>query len=352
MAANGTAASGKAANGPSETYDARWEALGTTVHLLVTEATTLAPAREAVDRVLRDVDETYSRFRPDSELRRLAPQAGTLVPVSPLLARAVDAALRAARQTDGAVDPTVGRSLRAIGYDRDFTDVARRPGPIEIRLERAPGWRHLRLDTVRRMLEIPVGVELDLGSTGKALASDLAAEAALAAADAALAAADATLSRAGSAGVLVNLGGDIATAGPAPQGGWRVLAADNARTRPDAPGEVIALHGGALATSSTTVRRWANGAVQAHHIVDPATGAPARGPWRTVSVVAASCVDANAAATAAIVRGADAPAWLASLGLPARLVSRTGDVVRVADWPNPVPDPVPDAHHERLEVAS
>jgi thiamine biosynthesis lipoprotein ApbE len=316
------------------TLEARWSALGTSVHVLVTEPAAMPAVRAAVDRVLVAVDETYSRFRPDSELRRLAPRQGGLVPVSPLLAQAVDAALRAARQTDGAVDPTVGRALRAIGYDADFAELAGRRAPIKVRLESAPGWRHIRLDAVRRMLEIPRGVELDLGSTGKALAADLAAGAALA--------------EIGSGGVLVNLGGDIATAGTAPSAGWRVLAADDARTRPDAPGEVIALHGGALATSSTSVRRWSQGTVERHHIVDPATGAPAGGPWRSVSVVAATCVDANAAATSAIVRGRTAVPWLERLGLPARLVSTAGDVTRVAGWPTPIPGSLP----EPLEVAS
>jgi thiamine biosynthesis lipoprotein len=257
-----------------------------------------------------------------------------------LLARAVEISLRAARATDGAVDPTVGRAMRAIGYDADGAAVASGSGPIPIRLERVPGWRQVHLDVGRRTLRVPAGVEIDLGSTGKALAADLAAEAA------------GTAAMPG--GWLVNLGGDIAIAGAATAGGWRVLAADDARTAPDAGGEVIALQTGALATSSTTVRRWSRGEVELHHIIDPSTGEPARGPWRTVSVVAASCVDANAAATAAIVRGPDAVDWLGDLGLPARLVSTAGDVMRVAGWPTPhrrsrpSPGPVPG----RTEVAT
>jgi thiamine biosynthesis lipoprotein ApbE len=325
--------------------EARWMALGTTVHLLVTDAAALEAARASVERTLDEVDTTYSRFREDSELRRLAAHRGTPVRVSELLARAVEAALRAARETDGAVDPTVGRAMRAIGYEADFSVLATLDGPIHLRLQAVPGWPRVRLDLPRRMLQVPVGVELDLGSTGKALAADLAADAALAAARAAPGASD-------EVGILVNLGGDIATAGAVPPEGWRVLATDDARSTPDGPGEVVALHGGALATSSTTVRRWARSGVELHHIVDPSTGLPVRSPWRTASVAAATCVDANAAATAAIVRGAVAPAWLARLGLPARLVSTTGDVVRVGGWPAATSSldagPVPVA----LEIAS
>jgi FAD:protein FMN transferase len=131
----------------------------------------------------------------------------------------------------------------------------------------------------------------------------------------------------------VSLGGDVATAGPVPAGGWPVHVTDDHRAGTDAPGQRIALRGGALATSSTGARRWRRAGRTVHHIVDPATGEPAPPVWRTVSVAAASCVDANTASTAAIVRGADAPGWLASLGLPARLVGPAGDVVHVGAWP-------------------
>jgi thiamine biosynthesis lipoprotein len=95
------------------------------------------------------------------------------------------------------------------------------------------------------------------------------------------------------------------------------------------PGETVAIAAGGLATSSTAVRRWPGG----HHIVDPSTGAPATAPWRTVSVAAATCVDANIASTAAVVLGAAAPGWLAERGLPARLCAQDGAVLRVAGWP-------------------
>jgi len=70
-----------------------------------------------------------------------------------------------------------------------------------------------------------------------------------------------------------------------------------------------------------------------HHILDPRTGLPAAPVWRTVSVAAGSCVDANTASTAAIIRGREAPSWLAGLGLPARLVDEAGAVLTVAGWP-------------------
>jgi thiamine biosynthesis lipoprotein len=278
----------------------------------------LAVARQAVVDVLDEVDRTYSRFRADSEISRLNARVGEVVPVSPLLSEAVGAALRASRASDGLVDPTVGRAMRMVGYDDDFARVAGRTEPIVLRLERVPGWQAVRLDPRRLTLRIGNGVELDLGSTGKALASDLAA-----------AAAGATTC----AGALVGLGGDIATCGRAPDGGWRVLAAEDHVTPADGAGEVIALHAGAIATSSTTVRRWRRGDADLHHLIDPRTGLPAVSPWRTASVIAATCVDANTAATAAVIRGGDAPDWLDGLGLAARLVSVDGRILRVGGWP-------------------
>lgn len=304
--------------------DADWRALGTGVRLVVLNGD-LAAARAAVEDVLAAVDQAYSRFRPDSELMQLHATRGRPVKVSPLLARAVDGALAAARRSGGAVDPTVGRALRVIGYDRDFDTIAGRSGAIELTVAPVPGWSTVSLDAAAGTLRIPTDVELDLGSTGKGLAADLAAVAALEAAGP-------------GAGVLVSLGGDIATAGTAPAGGWRITVAEDSKVDPDhATGaEVIAIGTGAVATSSVTVRRWsAADGTAAHHIIDPRTGVPAATPWRTVTVANATCEAANAASTAAIVLGEDAPAWLEAAGLPARLVATDGHVVRVAGWPEP-----------------
>ena len=135
------------------------------------------------------------------------------------------------------------------------------------------------------------------------------------------------------AGIFVSLGGDIAIAGAAPLGGWPVRIADDHRASLDGPGPVVSLKSGGLATSSVTVRRWRVGGQELHHILDPGTGQPARSCWRTVSVAAASCVDANTASTAGLLLGEAAPAWLAERGLPARLVGISGEVVCTGGWP-------------------
>jgi thiamine biosynthesis lipoprotein len=298
---------------------AEFSALGTGVRILVTRRERLAAARRAVEKELAAIDAACSRFRGDSELARANRAAGRTVTVGPLLTAVLEESLRVARMTDGAVDPTVGRALRLIGYDVDFAAVPGDDGPLPIRAQPVPGWEVVELDARRGLLRIPPGVELDLGSTAKAFAADRCARAGLEAV--------------GGGGVLVSLGGDIAMAGTCPPGGWRVLVTDRHSAPLDAPGQVVSLTGGALATSSTRVRRWARGGIWLHHIVDPATGLPAAEHWRTVSVGAGCCVDANAAATAAIVWGPRAPGWLEARGLPARLVGTDGEVVTIAGWP-------------------
>ncbi len=299
-----------------------WKALGTSVHVLATNATQLDLATIAVSEVLEDVDTAYSRFREDSELSRLNASPGRVVRVSPLLATAIDAAQRAARLTDGAVDPTIGQAIRVAGYDDDFSRIAAADrGPVNLRAWRVPGWQAIGFDRQSRVVLLPDGVELDLGSTGKALAADLAARAAL--------------NAAGSGGVLVSLGGDIATAGTPPFGGWRIHVAEDSRVAPDADGEVICLPSGGVATSSTTVRRWTRGATVLHHIIDPQTSLPTTGPYRTVTVAAATCLDANIASTAAIVRGETAIEWLMRRNLPARLVENDGTIHYIGRWPDP-----------------
>jgi thiamine biosynthesis lipoprotein ApbE len=296
---------------------ASWRALGTGIRLVVTDPRCLAEARGMLETDLAVLDAACSRFRADSEIRSLRAASGQRV--SPLLAGAIAAALRAAELTDGDVDPTVGAAMSAIGYDRDFEKLPRTGPSLNVTVRTVPGWREIRLDG--RVLTMPEGVQLDLGATAKAWTADRAA---------------ARIARQAGCGVLVGLGGDIAVAGPAPDGGWRIRVQDvtgEPGDPPDGPYALIAISGGGLATSSTTARRWLRGGDVLHHILDPSTGRPAEPVWRTVSVAAGTCADANAASTAAVIRGRAALSWLAGLGLPARLVDATGAVFTVAGWP-------------------
>ena len=287
------------------------------MHLVVTNPSSLAAARQEVDARLDAVDAAASRFRPDSEVNGLARSNGQAVEVSETLAELLDAALTAAAQTDGDVDPTVGAAMAALGYDADVASLTN-PRPVAVSLLTPARWSMVTL--TGRVVTVPPGVVLDLGSTAKAVAADQCAQ---------------RVHDTTGSGVLINLGGDIATAGPAPDAGWQVLVRDT----DDDPACSIALPpGGALATSSTVRRRWRRGDELFHHILDPRTGRSAEPVWRTVSVAAHSCYAANVLATAAVVRGWAALDWLRTVGMPARLVDRDYTVHTVGGWPASEPD--------------
>ncbi len=333
-----------------------WEVFASKVVLRATEPSALDRARAAAERELDAIDRACSRFRDDSELAFVNASAGGAVHASPLLMEALALGVRAAEITEGDVDPTIGAALVLAGYDRDWRlldapgEIAPPAGPGKRTPRQAPdsstpppapdsstppgapgnpgaasvrvtgGWRRVVLDRERGIVRLPAGAMLDLGATAKAWAADRAAAAAAAA---------------GGCGALVAIGGDVAVNGPAPAGGWAIRVTDDHRSSPRAAGQTVTIVSGGLATSSTSVRRWSHAGRTLHHILDPATGEPATGPWRTVSAAAGSCADANIATTAAIVRGERALAWLGTVGLPARLVEVDGRVRTVGDWPKP-----------------
>ena len=303
---------------------AQWSALGTYVQLVVAGPDRLEAARAEATRVLAAVDLACSRFRPDSDLVRANRAAGSWVRVHPLLVAALTAALGAADETGGLVDPTLGRALEALWYDRDFAQLpAPRGGedlprhhPAAVPQPVRPGsWREIGVDAPR--IRVPAGVVLDLGAVGKAFAADLVAG---------------SVARTVGADCVVSLGGDVAVGATPDSPGhpWQVAVAE----RPgDGPAQLVVLDRGGMATSTTTHRRWQHDGGTVHHLLDPRTGRPVERTWRTVSVAAASCVAANTASTAALVLGAAAPAWLTDRGLPARLVAQDGSVTVLGGWP-------------------
>jgi thiamine biosynthesis lipoprotein len=130
-------------------------------------------------------------------------------------------------------------------------------------------------------------------------------------------------------GVLVGIGGDIATAGDAPAGGWRTLV----RANPVGPGVPVRLPSTAMATSSVISRQWRGGGGPLAYTLCPGTSRSAAPVWRSVSVGAFQCTYARTLSMAALVRGHTAPDWLRDLGVSARLVAADGEVVTVGRWP-------------------
>ena len=298
------------------------DALGTFATILTTDQNAIGYALLQLQNELTAVDLACSRFRSDSELALLNDFTARPRKVSPLLADALAVGLEAALLTSGDVDPTCGLSLVRLGYDRDFALARQDTGPLCQPPVPGGSWRRVRLDHGRREVHVPAGVMLDLGATAKALAADRAA---------------ARIAAEIRCGVLVNLGGDISVAGDPPDGGWLIGIADDAgfdSTQSSMrPRQLVVIRDGGLATSSVLGRTWQRGGTALHHIIVPATGRPARSCWRTVSVAAATCVDANIASTAAIIRGESAIPWLTSLQLPARLVRHDGTTLVTSGWP-------------------
>ncbi len=294
-------------------------AIGTTASVAVTAPDRADRALALLAEGLRAMDEACSRFRADSELRRLERLGhGRPTRVSRLLFDVLEVSCVVAVETAGAVDPTVASAVSALGYDRHFDEIKEGVSVPEARPCPAPGWWRIVLDPAARTAVIPPDVRVDIGATGKALAADRSA---------------ARIADHLGCGVLVNLGGDVSVAGHPPDGGWSVGIAPLCTTPTDQVDQVVAITAGGLATSGTTARAWVRNGRSVHHIVDPQTGGAAEPVWSLVSATAPTCVEANALTTAAVVWGEDAVGNLDARGVAARLVRATGEVVCLGGWP-------------------
>ena len=188
---------------------ADWTAWTCRVRVAVTDPAALDEARELVGRPAWPTSTwppAGSGRTPSSP--RVDRAGGAWTPISPLFTELLAVALRAARLTDGDVDPTVGAALSGLGYDRDVAEITADGVVVAVP---APGWRTIELDEEACRVRLAPGVRLDLGATAKAWTADTAAGAVTAATG---------------SGCLVSIGGDIAVAGPAPDGGWRIRVED------------------------------------------------------------------------------------------------------------------------------
>lgn len=291
-----------------------WEAWSCRVRVTVDDPEVIGACAGTVKAMMDRVERASSRFLPDSELSVVNGRAGMMVPVSRLLVDMVDVALVSASMSGGAVDPTVGAAVVAAGYDADIEVVRRRRalapgrGPGDV-ARPVPGWRQVRLDRKLARIGVPAGVTLDLGAIGKAWTADRAAT---------------VIAERYGCAVLVEIGGDLRAAGE-PREPWVIEVAERAGDE----GTAVTLAHGGLATSTTTVRKWATG----HHLIDPRTGRPAEGPWRTASVWAPTAVRANTFSTALVATGDAALGRLTLAGHPVRLIGQDGEVFELSGWP-------------------
>lgn len=284
--------------------------MGTTAHIIVTARPSAAgQAEKLAERGrgrVRDLEERWSRFLPDSGISRLNAHTGTDVCASAETRLLVRRALEGWTITDGGFDPTILTSLISIGYDQTLAAVQREPRDAVGSSTPARGCAAIVVDDCRETILLPFGVGFDPGGIGKGLAADLVVE---------------ELLSAGAAGACVGIGGDVRVAGDGPEGrGW-VIRVDDPRPDAGAIAEVW-LREGAVASSSSLRRKWTGAGRSFHHLLDPSTGLPTKGSVVGASVVARTGWLAEVLATAACVDGVGAA--IAAVGASGVVVPACG----------------------------
>jgi thiamine biosynthesis lipoprotein len=275
-------------------------------------------ARRAMDAARSEVvacERALSRFDPESDLSRLNGLSGEWVSVDERLVEALEVAQWARDETAGRFDPTILPVLVAAGYDRSFEQVTPRAPRTP------PSWHagaRVEVDPHRQRARIETGAAADLGGIGKGFSAVRALRAMRS---------TSPVLRGG----LVDLGGDIAVWGASPDGGrWRLGVAD-----PRVPGAslgTLRIAAGGVATSGRDQRRFGL-QNELHHLIDPRTGAPARGGPLAVTVVAADAASAEAHATAlAVTPARSAHAYVAQRpGVGALVIPDTGEPILAGD---------------------
>ncbi len=268
--------------------EARFRAMGTDVHLAVlgVDPTLLDQARQRIE----DLERRWSRFRPDSLLSGLNDAGGRPVLVDDETFDLITTAVAAWHGTGHRFDPTILDAVIDAGYDRTFEQIGTGSGPAPGAVPLPPpGCADILLDPTSRTVTLPVGTHLDLGGIGKGRTADLVAV---------------DLLIGGAQSALVNLGGDLRIGGGLAEGDAYSIAIDDPAD-PENPATVVDLVAGALATSSRARRHWTVDGEERHHLIDPATGAPARTDVAAVTVIAHEATEAEIMAKAALVAGVD-----------------------------------------------
>ena len=251
-------------------------------------ATVGAAVGELVKGEALRVEEKYSRYRP-SVVTTLNEKAGEAVEVDPETADLIDYAVSCYELSEGRFDITSGALRRVWRFDGSGS----LPDPERVsEILAVVGWH--RVSWQRPRLRLAPGMEIDFGGIGKEYAVDRALLLA---------------QKRTKAPLLINFGGDLRVSGPRQDGsGWRVAIEDAERV--GASAGLLELTHGALATSGDTYRHVVGAGVRYGHVLDPTTGWPISGAPRSITVHAATCSEAGLLAKLALLRGADAEAFL------------------------------------------
>ena len=297
-------------------------ALGTTWSVKLVVAPAAAPDPEDIERrvtaVLDRVDRGMSTWRSDAEIARYDARVDEEpYAFSAEVRRVVALALDLARETAGAFDPTVRPLVALWGFGAGAATEEPSASQLD-EVRRRVGHGHLGWDADGRLVADVPGVTLDLSAIAKGYAVDaLIAE----------------LARDRPRGLMVEVGGEVRVLGPRSDGGpWR-HGVELPAPAPDAPrselAAVIALTGGALATSGDYRQVTRAGGARRSHVIDPRTGRPAARDVASASVIAPTCAEADAVATALMVLGVEAGlAWVeARPWLEAGFIVRDGETL-------------------------
>jgi thiamine biosynthesis lipoprotein len=263
-----------------------------------------AAAAAMAKRALLEWHHRFSRFERDSEMSRLNRDLRTEVEVTPLMRRVIEAALGAARETGGLVDATLGGEIERAGYGAHFEgDGIPLPVALALAPPRAPAsphpaarWREVSVDPARGTVRRPAGFRLDPGGIAKGVFADELAG-----------------MLEGFDAYAIDCAGDLRIGGRA--GVTRTV--DVTSPFEDATLHAFAARAGAFATSGIGKRSWlVGGGVPAHHLLNPATGAPAFTGIVQATALAPTAARAEALAKAAILSGpGSAPEWLPDGGV-------------------------------------
>ena len=276
------------------------------------------PILDRVEARIRELEQRWSRFLPDSELSQLNDHSGAPVFVSSDTFDLVALSIDAWRQTGGLFDPSLLDVLRHLGYDQTFDALKKRADrTTEPSAARVTDLTAVELHAHSRMILTPPGLQLDLGGIGKGHAADLLL---------------AQVRADGVVGACLDLGGDIRVGGTTAEGdGWGIVV-----DHPFQPGCDLVMVGigeGAVTTSSRLRRTWLTADGAAHHLVDPSTARSAMSGLAAVTVIAASAAWGEVHSKAALIAGPiEGARLIESAGLSALFVSDDGDVTTVGEF--------------------
>jgi FAD:protein FMN transferase len=285
--------------------DLRFRCMGTWAHVIVSGGP--RGLGDVVRSRLNELEKRWSRFIPSSELMQLNAAAGRFFPVSPETLLLIRRGMQGWELTNGLFDPTLLGPLIRAGYDGDFEVVSRRGEGHDGVSDLESGCQDVLV--FGHFVWLPGATGFDSGGIGKGLAADIAAREAI---------------EAGADGVLVNLGGDLCARGSSPDGdGWTVSVE---HPQLDAPLVLVGLMEGAMATSTTLLRRWSVADHERHHLIDPGTGLPAVTDVGLATVVARDAWQAEVLAKALVLsRSPDPIAELAGTGAEGLVVRHSGE---------------------------